>query len=505
MRSLLASLLLSSVAFAQTYYSAALDGAQEVPPAATTARGFGILRHDPGTNDVRIFVHHEGLTGPAVAAHLHLGAAGVAGGIAVGLTAASPNTFTGTGTLTPAQATALAANGTYLNVHTGAFPGGEIRGQVVPASSTRFAGVLSGAQEVPPVPSTATGTAIAFLHEPENRVVYMVNSTGLTSVLFAHFHEAAIGVSGPIQVALSGTNGTYCGVTDRLTTTQVATWKANGVYANIHTSAFPGGELRAQMLRDAGDHWVARADGAQENPPTPSPGVGSGQLLVAPNGTVTITGSFAGLSGLPVAAHVHVGAVGVNGPIVFPLTTTATTYSGSHTPTTSQLADLRNGLWYVNLHTGAFPGGEVRGQLTAAKLPTTFGAGCLGSNGTRPQAGATGVPVVGTAMGIDLYGALASAPALFAFGGSRDSVGPIPLPFELTLAGINAPNCYVFVDPQALLVVFSDAFGCATQSLTVPFAPALRGLDFFAQWIVLDGAANPGGFVSSSALSIPIQ
>jgi hypothetical protein len=184
---------------------------------------------------------------------------------------------------------------------------------------------------------------------------------------------------------------------------------------------------------------------------------------------------------------------------------TGSTYTGSHTPTPSQLADLRNGLWYVNLHTGSFPGGEVRGQLAAAKLPTTFGAGCPGSNGTRPQAGATGFPAVGTAMGIDLYGALPAAPALFAFGSSRDSVGPIPLPFDLTVAGIASPNCYVFVDPQALLVVFTDAFGCATQGLTVPFTPALRGLDFFAQWIALDGAANPGGFVTSSALSITIQ
>ncbi|MEO6596883.1 MAG: CHRD domain-containing protein, partial [Planctomycetota bacterium] len=168
------------MAFAQTAlpvygYSAALEGAQEVPPVATAGRGWGIVRHDTVTNDVRIFVFHESLSGAPVAAHLHLAALGVNGAVIVPLAAASANTYTGVAILSPAQAVALGTSGTYLNVHTPANPGGEIRGQVVPSVSTRYTGVLSGAQEVPPVATAATGTAIAYLHEPENRVVYMVN------------------------------------------------------------------------------------------------------------------------------------------------------------------------------------------------------------------------------------------------------------------------------------------------------------------------------------------
>src|SRR5262245_63653653 len=76
---LFAACLLSSVAFAQSYFSAALEGAQEVPPVATAGRGWGIVRLDPATNNVTVFLFHEALPGAPTAAHLHLGAVGVNG------------------------------------------------------------------------------------------------------------------------------------------------------------------------------------------------------------------------------------------------------------------------------------------------------------------------------------------------------------------------------------------------------------------------------------------
>lgn len=502
----LAPVLLASVALAQNYYSAGLSGEQEVPPVATAARGWGVVRHDTATNAVRIFVFHDGLSGAPVAAHLHQGVAGVNGAVIVPLAAVTANTFTGTGILAPAQAAALAASGTYLNVHTAANPGGEIRGQVVAAASNRYTGVLSGAQEVPPTPSLATGTAVAFLHEPENRVVYVVNSTGLAGVVAAHFHQGAAGVNGPVMVPLNGANGTYCGVSGPLTAAQVTAWKANGVYVNIHTNAFAGGEIRAQMIKDVGDHFVAALDALQEVPPNPSPGLGGASLILAPNGTLTLNGQFAGLTGAPVAAHVHRAAVGVNGPIVFPLTIAGPTLTATFTPSTAQLADLRAGLWYVNVHTPAFGGGEIRGQLLPATLPTTFGQGCLASNGVRPQIGARGFPSVGSSMSIDLYGAPAGSITLFAFGSSRDlASGVIPLPVELTALGLAAPNCFLLVDPSTLLVVLADPLGCANQVLNVPFIPTLRGALFYTQYVVLDPLANPAGFVTSSALSMIMQ
>src|SRR5262245_38989790 len=76
---LFAACLLSSVALAQSYFSAALDGAQEVPPVATAGRGWSIVRLDPATNSVTIFLFHEALSGAPTASHMHIGAVGVNG------------------------------------------------------------------------------------------------------------------------------------------------------------------------------------------------------------------------------------------------------------------------------------------------------------------------------------------------------------------------------------------------------------------------------------------
>jgi hypothetical protein len=502
----LTAAVLVSTAIAQDYYSAALDGAQEAPPVATAGRGWGIVRFDPASSSVRIFVYYEGTTGPGVASHLHVGPVGVSGPIIVPLSPASPNTYTGTGVLTAANAAALAANGTYLNVHTAAFPGGEVRGQVVPAASTRFTGLLTGAQETPPNASTATGTVIAFLHEPDGRVVYDINSTGLVNVTAAHMHQGPTGVAGPIVFGLNGGAGQYCGVSDRLTAAQITTMKANGMYMNIHTNAFAGGEIRAQLIKDLGDHWSARLNGAQEVPPVPTNGLGDVQMILSPSGLLTLTGAYSGLLGPTILAHIHLGAVGVAGPIVVPISFSGGTLSATFFPTAADLTNLRAGNWYVNVHSTVFSGGEIRGQLTPAKLPAPFGEGCLGSNGVRPQSGATGFASIGSPMSINLFGALPGGIELFAFGPSRDTAsGVIPLPVELTTLGIASPNCFLLVDPQAILVVIADPFGCASQTLNVPFTPALRGLTFFSQWVSLDPLATPSGFVTSSALPLLIQ
>lgn len=506
LRTLVTVLCLSAAAFAQDYYSAALEGLQEVPPVAGPGRGWAVVRFDATSGNVRIFTRYENLTGAPVAAHLHVGAVGVNGPIAVPLVAAGPGEFTGTAVLTAPQALALGAGGTYLNVHTAANPGGEIRGQVVRSVSTRYTANLTGAQEVPPSGVVATGNAFAFLHEPENRLVYMVNAQGLPALTGAHFHQAPAGANGPIVINLGLPGPQFCGVSGRLTPAQVAALQANGFYVNLHTAANPGGAIRGQMIRDLGDHFTAAPNAAEEVPPNATPGLAGVNLVRNTNGTMTLQGGFSGLSGAPVAAHIHRGAIGVNGPIVVALTVGAGTLSATFTPSAADLADVRAGNWYVNIHTAAFPGGEIRGQLAPATIPTTFGEGCVGSNGTRPQHGARGFPSVGANSRLDLYGGLAGSFALFLFGSSRDlASGVIPLPVALPSLGLLAPSCYLLVDPTAILAEPIDASGCSSFQLGVPFVATLRGQSFYTQWVSLDPAANASGFVTSSALSFTLQ
>jgi hypothetical protein len=76
-------------------------------------------------------------------------------------------------------------------------------------------------------------------------------------------------------------------------------------------------------------------------------------------------GSTKGLSGPATAAHFHAGEAGKNGAVVIPITgADKDSFEGSATLTDAQAADMQAGKWYVNVHTAANKGGEIRGQLT---------------------------------------------------------------------------------------------------------------------------------------------
>ncbi len=85
---------------------------------------------------------------------------------------------------------------------------------------------------------------------------------------------------------------------------------------------------------------------------------------------VTYTLTISGLANFA-AAHVHVGAAGVNGGVIHPLTPGVGTFNLA---STNLKAFLSNGL-YVNVHSAAFPGGEIRGQITGAPMAMTDGDG----------------------------------------------------------------------------------------------------------------------------------
>ncbi len=115
---------------AQEQFKATLTTASEVPPKTTDGKGAATATLDTATKKLTYNVTYSGLTGPATAAHIHGPAAvGKNAGVLVPLTpVATP--IAGTVTLTDAQIADLEAGNTYINVHTAANPGGEIRGQL---------------------------------------------------------------------------------------------------------------------------------------------------------------------------------------------------------------------------------------------------------------------------------------------------------------------------------------------------------------------------------------
>jgi hypothetical protein len=112
-------------------YQATLAGAQEVPPVNTSGTGSAEVQFNKDTNVLSWKVTYSGLSGTATAAHIHgPAAAGQNAGVLVPFTAVTSQPITGQAPITPQQASDLAAGRWYVNVHTAANPGGEIRGQL---------------------------------------------------------------------------------------------------------------------------------------------------------------------------------------------------------------------------------------------------------------------------------------------------------------------------------------------------------------------------------------
>ena len=96
---------------------------------------------------------------------------------------------------------------------------------------------------------------------------------------------------------------------------------------------------------------------------------GSGTMTATLNKTTSVLSwkaSYTGLTGPATAGHIHgPAAAGANAGVVVPFKSAASPIEGEATLTPAQIADLMAGKWYVNLHTAANPGGEIRGQLAA--------------------------------------------------------------------------------------------------------------------------------------------
>ena len=135
-KTMLATLALgATIAFAGPAFAdkmkATLDGKSEVPPNASAATGTADIDYDPASKKLSWKVTYSGLSGPATAAHFHGPAeAGKNSAVAVPIPNAGTSPVEGSATLTDAQAADLTAGKYYVNIHTAANPGGEIRGQV---------------------------------------------------------------------------------------------------------------------------------------------------------------------------------------------------------------------------------------------------------------------------------------------------------------------------------------------------------------------------------------
>jgi hypothetical protein len=248
-----------------------------------------------------------------------------------------------------------------------------------------FGGPIDGTQEVPAVATAATGEATVVISADDSTIWYVVTYSGLSGALAAaHIHTGAVGVSGgvilplvasasPMVGTLTSANFTASGAITTFAQA-VAAIKAGNTYVNLHTAANPGGEIRGQVVAKGNAHF-ATLSGTQEVPAVSTSGAGNGWVVISTDGsTITYYLAHSGLSGAPAAAHIHLGAVGVNGGVMIPLvagpspmtgvlTSADLTPTGAVTDFAGAVAAIVAGNTYMNVHTAAHPGGEIRGQL----------------------------------------------------------------------------------------------------------------------------------------------
>jgi hypothetical protein len=382
----LAAWILPGTALAVPHATARLDGAQEVPPVVTPAKGTASLSLNHARTELTFDITVQGLSSPMTLAHFHRSPAGVNGPVVRTITPDfNGNTATGVWRatdgepLTPALVAELLAGNIYMNVHTANHGGGEIRGQVDVIAGLHAKASLTGAQENPPVPSTATGTGVFTLTDAG--LAFDVTVEGLTGpIVLAHFHNAATGVNGPVVRTITADfagGNTATGIwtkndAEPLTPTLIAEILAGRIYVNVHTAMHGGGEIRGQVLLQNSSGHTARLDGAQEVPPVATPAKGTASCTLNDLGTaLRFNITVQGLSSPITLAHFHNAPAGVNGGVVRTITPNfiGNTASGDWRATDAEpltpalVNELLAGRIYLNVHTANNGGGEIRGQV----------------------------------------------------------------------------------------------------------------------------------------------
>jgi CHRD domain/Calx-beta domain len=141
---------------------------------------------------------------------------------------------------------------------------------------------------------------------------------------------------------------------------------SNGVFVTPMTATLTIADNdSAGTISPIARQFVSNLVGAEEVPPTGNTVKGNGGIFQLSNDELSAKVSllFSGLTGSETGAHVHSGAPGVNGPIIFPLPLGNPINNFVVSPTAQQVIDLRVGQQYMNVHSTGFVNGEIRGQL----------------------------------------------------------------------------------------------------------------------------------------------
>lgn len=230
------------------------------------------------------------------------------------------------------------------------------------SAPTLFVFDLTGAQEVPPVTTTDRGGCMGQFDTGSSSfsIVCTHNVIGPAQM---HIHLGAPGVNGPIVFDLGDPNSPVEATWTGMTPADVLNLSAGNLYINIHSGGRPTGAIRGQILPRTVDQVSFPLSADQEVPPTQSAATGACNANLNDAATALFLQCSHNVTGVT-TVHLHTAPPGVEGPVVADLPATLS-FSVNVPMTPRMVADFAAGFLYVNVHSGDFPEGEIRGQVAA--------------------------------------------------------------------------------------------------------------------------------------------
>jgi len=230
--------------------------AEQPDPADADGTGTANLRVRAGQARVCYAISTQNITLPATGAHIHFGTVSASGQVVVPLTAPNASgSSSGCAATTRSVVSALMRNGQsyYVNVHTTDFPNGAIRGQVsMPRDTSLLLAAMAGANEKPsPADPNGTGTGQFEFTPDAGKLCYALSAKGINLPATAsHIHRGDGSLAGPVVIPFTAPNAqgtaTGCVTADPALLREIAA-NPGGFYANIHSTQYPGGAVRAQL------------------------------------------------------------------------------------------------------------------------------------------------------------------------------------------------------------------------------------------------------------------
>ncbi len=246
-----------------------------------------------------------------------------------------------------------------------------------------FKAHLTANHSMPPRQSTAYGEITAELLDSTLRISGTINDL-LGELQAMHIHIGMAGTNGPVAYELNPqiTNGGFganllsVDNTFQLSQAMVDTLEDRGLYINVHTSLFPSGEVRGQILPDADAYYYANLMASNLVDAYVTDAAGALSIEVR-NGNMTITGSYNELDSpynfdSQGGSHLKFGLPGEDGPTLFSLVPIELdslngifeAQSNTFNISNADLSILERRSLYADLDTDERPNGALRGVLT---------------------------------------------------------------------------------------------------------------------------------------------